>query len=840
MTEAAEELAERVGESLKRIKDDQDTAAFKEVADIVLNLVDSDLPHMAGNMLHALCLVISARWPEGDLFSDNPVASLLEDLNNPISSFWQRPEIGRVYYLAGRVAVGLSQWEAGQEFFSKSLEFFSGSGMGIDIALAHQALAGVYSMQGDRQLAVASSKKALDFYRSVGDKGRAAEVFLNLAQDSLWESPQAAAEYLDNAEREIVRLNDGHLNAALLGLRAMVHVQFSNYMAAEPLLRKAIASARRRGDSLQEQQSAQNLANVIDEAKGPQYALPWRLKALSIAETRGDTHAEATLHRAVALTLARLKNTVGAIEHLKSCLELSTNLGDKRMGAEAAADLGAMILSRETGVVLTFSDEDSERKDDPDLKRGRALAFSQPDLEQLDHALKQFDLALEIFLELRDSEWISRVATNRRNLLQLRDSSQAVRDLLNISRRVRDFDQVLATDLIREAARTECAAGVDPSFALELYTQFAASQSTADSAARAWALLEAAAELAQLGGFHEQAAKLLNEAALIYTRLDDPINAATALNDYGVALHHSGDDIEATAAFRKVIQIADEQDNRVLKEMALNNLAQLMAEAGEVDEAVTYFSEAASIAAALGDHQSSADHWCSVSGLLLNSGALDEVGPVLQRARQQADLDGSPEAASSVQSAEASRAFATSNYEEAAALWYAAGERSPARRRFERLSFALDAQARAGNSIAYRENLAGYSARAQSEGARQTASELLWRPALTWLQAGDAKNAAQGLATAGLLTLAEMMETRRRIDFARLGEATSVPPPLKSFYVTLAQIASVLTFEDVPPSMQLKCRKLVVRSWHRSHGPEVSEFLDQRLKEAEEPLSGEE
>jgi tetratricopeptide (TPR) repeat protein len=282
--------------------------------------------------------------------------------------------------------------------------------------------------------------------------------------------------------------------------------------------------------------------------------------------------------------------------------------------------------------------------------------------------------------------------------------------------------------------------------------------------------------------------------------------------------------------------MADEQDNRVLKEMALNNLAQLLAEAGEVEEAVKCFKEAAAVAAAIGDHQSSADHWCKVSGLLLNSGALDQVEAVLQRARQQASLDGGGQAAASVQSAEASRAYAESNYEKAVLLWQAAAERSPASKPFELLSFALEAQARAGNSAAYHKSLDDYSARAQSDDARQEASELLWRPSLTWLRAGNARNAAQALATAALLSMAEAMDRRHRIDFARLSGAGSVPRPLKSFLATFAQIATVLTFEDVPLSLRTKCRKLILKAW-RSHGADVAEFLGQRLVDAEETLS---
>lgn len=836
LTAQVEELAAHVGEALRRAKDDQDATAFEEVAEVILDLLESNAPSLAGTVLHYLLLVMAERKADGEPSHGDPVELLQQDLNHAVSPAWEGPIMGRVSYLAGRISVAFSNWTAAREFFSESLQLLDGSDLCLDIALAHQALAGAYSMQGERELAVASSTQALELYQGMGDTRRTAEVLLNLAQDNLPESTQAAVEYLDRAEYEIARLNDGHLNAAVIALRAMVHVELADYAAAEPLLRKAVASATRRGDALQEQQNAQNLANVIDETKGPRRALPWRVKALRIAQERHDMPAEAALSRAVALTLARLQDLEGAIEHLKACVELNTELGDKRRIAEAEADLGAMILSHETGVLLTFADEDPHTPEGRIPKLDSGTSPREPHPDSLDHALGYLGSALETFLEITDSEWISRVATNRRNLLQLRGSSEAVQDLLNISDQVRHFDPKLAADLIREAARTECAAGVDPAYSLELYVKFVEAQGAESDTNRAWALVESAAELAQLGTFYDQAVELLDRAVLLYLELNDVVNASTALNDYGVAVHQSGDNAKATSAFRRVVQMAEDQNNRVLKEMGLNNLAQMLAEAGQVEEAVECYEEAAAAAAAIGDHQSSADHWCQVSGLWLNNRDLNRAKAAIPRARQQALLDGGAQAAASVQSAEGALAFAEGEYRQAFLLWQEAAEGSQAPKLLERLSFALEAQARAGDSAAFRRSLRNFSARAQSDNAQQAASELLWRPALSSLRAGKAKDAALALATAALLSTVEALGARRSIEFSRLTKTSSLPQPLKSFLVTFAQIATVLTHEEVSPSLRTKCRELISREWRR-HGDDVAEFLNQRLQEAEGFLS---
>jgi tetratricopeptide (TPR) repeat protein len=838
--EAAEEFGELVAMSLQRVKGEQDPESFETLVQLVHESLDNDMTDVAGLITHALFVVVSGRKPPGDFNHEDILETLTEDLRSPVSPEWQRAEAGRIHYLAGRVAVQLSAWEAAQEFFHRSLVYFSGAETEFDQALTHQAMAGVYSMQDDLEAAMASSLVALNWYQREGDTKRSAEVLLNLSQDSLFKSVEQAGSYLDQAEQLLKSTSDGHLNASLMGLRAMLHVQSSDFEAAEPLLRKAVTSARRRRDQSQEQRFMQNLANVIEESRGPRQALSWRLKALRVAENRQDIHAQATLQRSVAITFARTGRTADALPHLKRAVDLAHDTKDQRLLAESLADLGAMILSHTAGVSLTFDDDDDGDKIAKNSQQDHGVKAplpSETDTARLNEALRYFNSALAIFLELQDSEWIQRVAMNRRNLLQKQATEQAVQDLLSLSRQVKQFDERLSAELLREAARTECQAGVDPGTALRLYRDAIDARNYDHDSERAWALGEAAAELTGLGGFHEEASILFDEAATIHTRLDDLVSAATAANDRGVALADADHLEEAIAVFKSVAEIAKRQHNRVLMEMAFNNLGQAWSRIGDVGEAIICLSRAAELAADLGDHVASVEHWSQVSGMLVNSDSPGEADRALGRARQQADVDGSDEAKAFLESAEAARAFAGLNFIEAAELWVESSKKTQDKNRLERISFALEANARAGRATEYRQLLGKFTAAAQSSHTRQEASEMLWRPALAWLSVGKPRDAALGLGTAALLSASEILDGQHRIDFSRLQDARRVPNTLRSFYVTLAQVATVLSHDDIPRETRTRCRTMMVQGWRRNQGSELADFLDQQLRETEESLA---
>ncbi|MEE2522807.1 tetratricopeptide repeat protein [Pseudarthrobacter sp. J75] len=834
-------MGDLIGASLQRVKRDQDSDSFETLADIVHESLDKDMPEMAGLITHALFTIMSERKPQGDFRKEDLLQALSDDLNTPISSKWGGVEAGRLHYFAGRVAVHLSAWDTAQEFFRRSLAYFRETDMGFDQALTHQAAAGVYFTQGDLEASTASSLDALNWYEQVGDTRRTAEILLNLSQNSLPASVELAGGYLDRAEQLIQTINDGHLNASLLGLRAMIRVQSSDFEGAEPILRKALASARRRLDQRQEQDFSQNLANVVEESKGPRQALSWRLKALSVAEDRGDLSAQATLQRSVAITFARIGRMAEALPHMKRAVDLARDTKDQRVLAESMADLGAMMLSDAAGVSLTFDDDDgtSSRNNAQPSKSGEPPLSPEMD-DQVDEALRYLELALETFLELRDSEWIQRVTMNRRNLIQKQAPEQAVRDLLSVSRQVKLFDEGLSADLIREAARTECQIGVDPSSALQLYRDAIAAHKYDHDSERAWALGEAAAELSALGEFHEEASVLLGEAVAIYTALDDPITAATASNDRGVALSNAGREREAIGVFESVAEIAETHNNRVLMEMAFNNLGEIWHRLGDDRQAIIATYKAAELAADLGDHAASVKHWTQVSGMLLNVESPSQADRALDRAREQAEADGTDEAVAFMESAEAARAFANFDFSGAAQFWVASSEKTKDWQRLERISFALEANARGGRSAQYRKLLGKFTDSAQSGNMGQEASEMLWRPARAWLGAGQPTDAALALGEAALLSISNLLDRRHRIDFSRLYDAPRIPKPLQSFYATLAQIATVLSDEDIPREIRAKCRTLMVQEWQRNQGIELAEFLDRQLRETEESLASEE
>lgn len=80
------------------------------------------------------------------------------------------------------------------------------------------------------------------------------------------------------------------------------------------------------------------------------------------------------------------------------------------------------------------------------------------------------------------------------------------------------------------------------------------------------------------------------------------------------------------------------------------------------------------------------------------------------------------------------------------------------------------------------------------------------------------------------------------------GQQSSQPPARKILprpdrphgipraYVTFAQIATVLSDEEIPREMRTTCRSLMVQDWQRNEGAEFAEFLDQQLRETEESI----
>jgi tetratricopeptide (TPR) repeat protein len=482
-------------------------------------------------------------------------------------------------------------------------------------ALAQQNLAAALWLSGNISEARACASEAFDSYRQNDDVYRQAQMLVNLANYDLEDGL---------IEEAITRLNDAEdlatgplftgLRASILGTRGLVARAQGDQELAGRIHRTALRRARRNGTVNHVRIATQNIGAWCAETNHPLQAATWLRKAAELAKREGNRILEAQLIRSQAIQLSIAGKQGPSRAVMREALKLSMDIDDGWGMAEASADLAAFIIS---------ASEHRAKPNEPD----------PPSLEEAGALLRQ---SLAVFEQSGDTLWIQRVLANSASLALAKgdplgaiDHLIAARDGVNSDTGARiNLDRRAASIAVRDARRPDLAAEFIRHSANEI--ALTSSSESGDSfdirytesvTAPAWELALGATQLRDYSFALGQALELFAEASSSAEGADPLLFHIT--NDFGSTYDQADKPNEAIECFDRCLEIAGRLDDRVMRQQALANRAEMGRRRGE-SGMIGQFEEAIRLADDLGDVEAEIESLLNLASARVDANQLIE------------------------------------------------------------------------------------------------------------------------------------------------------------------------------------------------------------------------
>jgi tetratricopeptide (TPR) repeat protein len=600
-------------------------------------------------------------------------------------------------------------------------------------ALAQQNLAAALWLSGNMAAAREYATAALDIYTRTADPVRRAQMLINLANYDLDE------ESIDEAE---ARLNEAatlargpaatSVRTSILGTRALVARARGDQQLAGTIHRQVLRRARRNGNIHQARIAMQDLGNWYAETGQPRRAASWIARAAELGKREGNTILSAQLLRAQAVQLFAAGRIGQSISVVRSALELSDQVHDEQGGAEGCADLAAFLIhASQSGA----TDRDADG------------------LVSLDEAGALLETSLAYFQQTGDTPWIQRVLANFASLalaqgrpLQALERLVTARESLETSAAAAriNIDRRAASIAIGDAHRPELAAEFIRNAALEIASAPAPVSIAAvpeppgahpqrRGAAAAWELALGAAQLRDYPFALQQAIELFAEARATATQDDALLFHIT--NDLGSSYDQGDDPESAIECFDACLDIAGRLDDRVMRQQALANRAE-MARRRREPGAIERFREAIRLAEDLADTPAQVASLLNLASAYVDEDRSAEAEEAVLQAEERLDrTEGLDDVNGRLLTIKGNIAWALEDFDAARVFYLAAAEQSEGAERIQSIAAGLVTLARMRQRERYRrllERLIRVGQRAKLDGI---VAEALLPSAEEWLAA---------------------------------------------------------------------------------------------------------
>jgi tetratricopeptide (TPR) repeat protein len=240
-----------------------------------------------------------------------------------------------------RAYAGLGDYRKAQEWYTRALE------AGPE-ASAYYGLGTTRLLQGERDLARESWKKALDIYRAEHDLSGEAACLQGLAGIDMEEKKDdASMQKLERVAEIQERLSDLRGRAATLGQMASLSLRQGNLDSARQRLFTASEILMQAGDRPGRSSVFFNLASLDLERGELDLARQEFEDALAIKNEIGDRRGQAAILHALGSLQSQAGETEGAGRSFQEALRIFQELGDKSGEAAAFFQLGALAVQKD-------------------------------------------------------------------------------------------------------------------------------------------------------------------------------------------------------------------------------------------------------------------------------------------------------------------------------------------------------------------------------------------------------------------------------------------------------------------------------------------------------------
>lgn len=645
-----------------------------------------------------------------------------------------------VDHLAGAIADAIGMYAAAAELNMRAGRGFDKLGDADSAGFAYQTAGGNWLWLERPEQALNASSAAVERFRDSGNLRGEAEALLTYAEAAIEVGDLSRADECVSRVGELVpRLRSTHLTTVWRRTRARIDIALGRSEEAHRLLVQALRASRRSGDSELEVVILHDLAILAESAKGPKRAAQWWRKALTRAEESGLAARELDIARGASLNAMETDSLDAAIGILEQATQRHAESRPTPFFERARAEMGALLLARGARQLS---------------EGGRTSADLS--LEQGDEALKT---AIAEFVSVGDADWAGRAARN-----------------LKLSWRLQG-KQCEGTAWLRSAASGSPGSAAASGLSIEAAMLGIGCPEQAEWSA-SWIRSQAAQsdgealamELARESYMLDSGDLLQDtDGSLALMRLACDV-AKTAeywgygdlVNDLGIRLARADLSDQAETAFSRAVDIAEREENRALKSLALANLAELHSRRSENDVARRLFALSAELAEAVGDLDQAIASWAGTTRIDID-GSQTRAAETTRRMVDLASRGVSPQARATTLSAQATAAYVRGAYAKAFTNWRRAASLA-SDNRGEYLAFALDALARRHDRERFERELE----RTVSSLGRNIETidfcNRILRAAFTWASAGDADAASLTIATSTALAGATLTSTQISTD----------------------------------------------------------------------------
>ena len=705
------ELATTIADVVRQAREAADPEAFEWLLNLAEQAMEIELSEFSAQLLNA-CRTLLPR-----LTDPTAGAALTSRLDN----------------LDGLLALRTGRLADSERYFRAAALQSHEVGDALGEALAHQNLAEALWEFGKTTEAREQADAALSMYTHMSDSVRRAQVLVNLANFDLADGRIDDAEtQLDEATTLATARSAFGVRLSILGTRALLARARGDQASAGRLHRQVLRRARRTGDLTRVRMASQNLGAWYAEMGQPLRASSWVAEAADLAHSEGNVVLAGNLLRAQAVQLFTAKHIDDAISVMRRALELSDQVGDAQGRGEAQADLGAFLINLSV----------EEVSDGAPANR----------LAALDEATALLEEALTYFRQAKDVAWSQRIQGNFASLaiaqgkpLKALERLSAARESLplgDVPGRVQ-IDRRAASIAIEDAHRPDLAAEFIRHAAAGLAEnqvqggipdmRGVESRFRPRAIAPAWELALGAAQLRDYAFGLPFAIDLFEEARAAASPDDALLFHIT--NDLGSTYDQAGNPEAAIECFDACLAIADRLNDRVMRQQALANRAEMARRRGQ-PEAVQLFGQAIRLAEELEDVQAQVDSMLNLASAYVDQLRLDEAQSTVTLADALLDRSEAPAgSARRLLSIRANIAWAQGDFEAAGSLYRAAAARSEGADRIESLASALLTLARTRQGDRYRRGLDRLTRNAQQNHLDGVLAETLLPSAEEWLHA---------------------------------------------------------------------------------------------------------
>jgi tetratricopeptide (TPR) repeat protein len=410
------------------------------------------------------------------------------------------------------------------------------------IGAAYVALSMLALAEGDANAAKEQAIRALEAYLRIDEIGGLIDSLVHTASIAIQSGAIDEAEPLLQALKASDASSNLAAKASIDHLTARIAVSRGEFVEAERLFRRALERERRIGDHYRIMVSLHNVGLVLLSQDRPSAAAGWLKKALGYAIQSRDLLHEGEMQETLAIAFARAGRLREALGPYKRAEQLARARRDRVVAMRVKADIGAVLVElgrvnegrRLQSQALTFFRKQADVEWEARTLRNMAFALAREGRETEARATAEAALGLSSI-----GDWGSQAKSHR----------------------------FIAESFLRDRASLKDA--VDHLLAEQSALEIGASREE-----RAWQALIAGALLKEYG-HPAEAIQFYSRAVRLYARVRDPQYLFHSRNDRAIALMSTDDFPAARRDLRVCLEIAANNDDRVMEQRATYNLGEM-------------------------------------------------------------------------------------------------------------------------------------------------------------------------------------------------------------------------------------------------------------------------